>query len=150
MIKVRAERPTRYQNGRSLGDVPSRRLIDFLRAMRILSIYLLAGLFAVAGVAHFVRPQLFVRIVPPYLPAPLLLVYVSGALEVLGGLGLLVPGARVLAGWSLIALLIAVFPANVHMALHPEAFPQVPAWSLYARLPLQFVLMGWVYWAACV
>ena len=118
--------------------------------MRIVSIYLLAGLFAVAGVAHFVRPQLFVRLVPPYLPAPLLLVYVSGALEVLGGLGLLLPATRVVAGWSLIALLIAVFPANVHMALHPEAFPQVPAWSLYVRLPLQFVLMGWVYWAACV
>jgi len=117
--------------------------------MRLVSVYLLAGLFVVAGIAHFVRPQLFVRIVPPYLPAPLLLVYVSGAFEVLGGLGLLVPGTRVLAGWGLIALLIAVFPANVHMALYPEAFPHIPAWGLYARLPLQFVLMGWVYWAAC-
>ncbi|TQE98304.1 MAG: DoxX family membrane protein [Spiribacter salinus] len=118
--------------------------------MRIVSIYLLAGLFVVAGIAHLVRPQLFVRIMPPYLPAPLLLVYVSGAFEVLGGLGLLLPATRVVAGWGLMALLLAVFPANVHMALHPEAFPRIPAWSLYARLPLQFVLMGWVYWAACV
>ena len=117
--------------------------------MRMLSVYALAVLFVTAGITHFVRPQLFVRIVPPYLPAPLGLVYVSGAFEVLGGLGLLFPGTRVVAGWGLIALLIAVFPANIHMALHPEAFPQVPAWSLYARLPLQFVLIGWVYWTAC-
>ena len=117
--------------------------------MRTLSIYLLAALFVAAGIAHFVRPQVFARIVPPYLPAPLLLVYLSGAFEVLGGLGLLLPATRVYAGWGLIALLIAVFPANVHMALHPEAFPQIPAWGLYARLPLQLVLIGWVYWAAC-
>ena len=117
--------------------------------MRMLSVYALAVLFVTAGITHFVRPQLFVRIVPPYLLAPLALVYVSGAFEVLGGLGLLFPATRVVAGWVLIALLIAVFPANIHMALHPEAFPQVPAWGLYARLPLQFVLIGWVYWAAC-
>ena len=112
-----------------------------------LSIYAIAALFGVAGVAHFVWPAPFVRIVPPYLPAPRMLVYVSGAAEVLGAVGVLWPPTRPYAGWGLILLLIAVFPANLHMALHPSDFPRIPAWGLYLRLPLQAVLIGWVYWA---
>ena len=111
------------------------------------SVYLIALLFGVAGAAHFVRPAVFVRIVPPYLPAPRTLVYVSGVAELLGAVGLLVPGLRMYAGWGLILLLLAVFPANVHMALHPSDFERIPAWALYLRLPLQFVLIGWIYWA---
>lgn len=114
-----------------------------------ISIYTLALLFIAAGVMHFVLPDVFTRIVPPYLPAPLLLVYVSGVFEILGGIGLLVPALRLYAGWGLILLLLAVFPANIHMALHPEAFPRIPAWTLWARLPLQFAMIAWVYWAAC-
>jgi uncharacterized membrane protein len=94
-----------------------------------------------------VWPETFARIVPPYLPAPLMLVYVSGAAELLGAVGVLVPGLRPYAGWGLIVLLLAVFPANVHMALHPADFERIPAWALYFRLPLQFVLIGWIYWA---
>ena len=109
--------------------------------------YLIALLFGAAGTAHFVRPAAFVRIVPPYLPAPRTLVYVSGAAELLGALGVLVPGLRGYAGWGLILLLVAVFPANVHMALHPTDFGRIPAWALYLRLPLQVVLIGWIYWA---
>ena len=109
--------------------------------------YLIALLFGAAGTAHFVRPAAFVRIVPPYLPAPRTLVYVSGVAELLGALGVLVPRLRGYAGWGLILLLVAVFPANVHMALHPTDFGRIPAWALYLRLPLQVVLIGWIYWA---
>ena len=69
------------------------------------------------------------------------------AAELLGAVGVLVPGLRGYAGWGLLLLLLAVFPANVHMALHPAEFERIPAWVLYLRLPLQFVLMGWIYWA---
>ncbi len=115
--------------------------------MHRFSVYLIALLFAAAGTAHFVRPSAFARIVPPYLPAPYALVYVSGAAELLGALGLLVPGLRRYAGWGLLLLALAVFPANVHMALHPADFEGIPAWALYLRLPLQVVLVGWIYWA---
>ena len=111
------------------------------------SVYLIALVFGAAGTAHFVWPSAFARIVPPSLPAPRTLVYVSGAAEVLGAVGVLVPGLRPYAGWGLILLLLAVFPANVHMALHPADFDQIPAWVLYLRLPLQFVFIGWIYWA---
>ena len=111
------------------------------------SVYLMALLFGAAGTAHFVWPAVFARIVPPYLPAPHTLVYASGVAELLGAVGVLVPGVRVYAGWGLILLLLAVFPANVHMALHPADFEGIPAWALLVRLPLQFVLIGWVYWA---
>ena len=111
------------------------------------SVCMIALLFAAAGTAHFVWPSAFVRIVPPYLPVPYALVYVSGAAELLGAVGVLVPGLRGYAGWGLILLSLAVFPANVHMALHPADFERIPAWALYLRLPLQFVLIGWIYWA---
>ena len=111
------------------------------------SIYLIALIFGAAGTAHLVWPAAFARIVPPYLPAPRTLVYVSGAAELLGALGVLVPGLRRYAGWGLVLLLLAVLPANVHMALHPTDFERLPAWALHLRLPLQFVLIGWIYWA---
>lgn len=110
----------------------------------------LSIVFVVAGMLHFVYPRAYEQIVPPYLPAPLALVLISGAAEVAGGLGAGFGGPRVrrASGWGLILLLIAVFPANVYMALHPEATPglDVPQWILYARLPLQPVLMLWVWW----
>lgn len=106
----------------------------------------LAALFVAAGVAHFAMPDVYVRAVPPSLPYPRALVLVSGAFELLGGVGLLVPRLRVAAAWGLIALLVAVFPANVHMALHPEEFPRLPPAALWARLPFQAVLVAWAYW----
>ena len=117
--------------------------------MQSLSLYALAALFVGAGVAHFVRPGVFVHIVPPYLPRPRLLVYLSGAAEVLGGIGVLVPALRVYAGWGLLLLLCALLPVHVYMARRPDAFPRIPRWALYARIPLQFVLLAWVYWTAC-
>ncbi len=107
---------------------------------------LFGGFFVVTGILHFVRSDMFIRIVPPYLPAPAALVYVSGVAEiVLGGL-LLLPAASRLAAWGLIVLLIAVFPANVHMALHPELYSQFSPTALLIRLPLQGVLIGVAYW----
>ncbi len=102
--------------------------------------------FVLAGTMHFIVPRAYVRIMPPYLPAPEALVYASGVAEIAGGAGLMVPRARRPAGWWLIATLLAVFPANVHMAQHPERFPKVPggAAALRARLPLQAVFIAWV------
>ncbi|QJX46830.1 DoxX family membrane protein [Hymenobacter taeanensis] len=114
---------------------------------RKISRAVLAFLFIGAGVLHFVNPAPFARIVPPYLPAPLLLVYVSGLAELAGGLGLLLPATRRVAGYGLIALLIAVFPANVYMLQAQGAGMAVPVWALWVRLPLQLVLLAWVWWS---
>ena len=89
---------------------------------------------------HFVIPETYAKIVPPYLPAPMTLVYISGACEIAGGVGVFLPKFRQAAGWGLVALLIAVFPANVYMATAHMVHP-VLAWG---RLPLQAVLIWWV------
>lgn len=105
-------------------------------------VLLLAALFVGAGVLHFVRPEPFDRIVPPGLPLPArTATLLSGAAELAGGLGLLHPATRPAARWGLLALLVAVFPANVYMVQHAERFRPLPAWSLWARLPLQPLLM---------
>ncbi len=114
---------------------------------RKLSVGLIGILFVLAGVNHFISPNFYVRIMPQYLPAHLALVYVSGFFEVLGGIGVLIPKLRRAAGWGLIALLIAVFPANIHMLIHAEQFPDISDWMLIARLPLQFVLIAWIYFS---
>ena len=102
--------------------------------------------FVVAGILHFVIPRTYRRIMPPYVPAPMAMVYASGVAEAAGGAGLMVASQRRRAGWWLIATLIAVFPANLHMALHPEEFPEIPggAPALWARLPVQALFIAWV------
>lgn len=110
----------------------------------------LATLFVGAGALHFLETELYVRVVPDALPAPRLLVHVSGAAEIAGGIGLLVPRLRRAAGIGLILLLVAVFPANVAMALDPASSPvDVPHWLLWARLPLQPLLM-WLVWLVAI
>jgi uncharacterized membrane protein len=112
----------------------------------------LRSLLAVAmvgvGALHFVDPAPFVAIVPAWLPAPRALVLVSGAFEILGGVGLLVPRARRAASLGLVALYVAVFPANVNMAVNHLGLgdAEVPTWALWARLPLQLVLCAWAIW----
>lgn len=100
------------------------------------------------GVVHFVSPAGFVRIVPAFLPAPLALVLISGAAEILGGLGLLVPRTRRLAAWGLIALYVAVFPANVNMLVHEIPLGEAPVslLVLWLRLPFQALFIAWAYW----
>jgi uncharacterized membrane protein len=111
--------------------------------MRLLRV--LAGpFFVINGVLHFAMPRTYLRMMPPYLPRHRELVYASGVAELVGGLGLMARATRRAAGWWLIATLIAVFPANVHMAQHPEEFPKIPSRALWARLPFQAVFIAWV------
>src|SRR5689334_7500630 len=102
-------------------------------------------LFVATGVLHFVKPRVYEAIMPRYLPAHRELVYASGAAEIAGGLGVLAASTRRPAAWWLIATLIAVFPANVEMAVHAERFRQFPEPLLWARLPLQGALIAWVW-----
>ena len=113
--------------------------------LKKISRWLSVVFFVAAGANHFIFPKFYLSIMPPYLPWPLELVYVSGAAEIAGGIGVLVPATRRLAGWGLIALLIAVFPANIHVALHGMG-GSFPHWLLWARLPLQIVFIAWAYW----
>src|ERR1700760_3601602 len=107
---------------------------------------LLAILFVAAGTLHFLIPQIYTRIVPPYLPAHLLLVQISGICEILGGLGLFFNRPiRSLAAWGLVTLLITVMPANIYMATNHAVFPNIPTWALYLRLPLQIPLIWWAW-----
>jgi uncharacterized membrane protein len=120
-------------------------------AVRLIALVLLAFFFIAAGTNHFVHPSVYVRTVPPWLPAPALLVQISGICEILGGIGVLVPNARRLSGAGLIALLVAVFPANVQMAQHPEVYADVATpLAFYIRLPFQLVLIAWVWWICIV
>ncbi|GAC1593927.1 MAG: DoxX family protein [Candidatus Velthaea sp.] len=107
---------------------------------------LAAALFLFTGTQHFLKPAIFVAIVPPMLPAPGALVAISGAAEISGGLGLLFPQTRRIAVYGLIALLLAVFPANIYMAVAHEKFASfAPLWLLIARLPLQLLLIAWIW-----
>lgn len=108
--------------------------------------FLAGPFFVFAGVMHFVIPKVYARAVPPYLPAPEVIVFASGIAEIAGGAGLMSPHTRRAAGWWLIATLVAVFPANLHMALNAEDFPDVPGGqtALWARLPFQAVFIAWV------
>ena len=115
-------------------------------ALETLTRFVFGAAFVVAGLNHFRNPGFYVGIMPPYLPWPLALVYVSGVAEAVLGALLLFPTWTVLAAWGLIALLIAVFPANVHMAMHPELYPSVPPTLLLIRLPVQGLLIAWAYW----
>ncbi len=102
--------------------------------------------FILAGMNHFRVPDFYVAIMPPYLPWHLELVYLSGVFETLLGVLLLIPQTTVLAAWGLIALLIAVFPANIQMALHPEEYSRFSPVVLWLRLPLQAIFIAWAWW----
>ena len=111
----------------------------------------LAGpFFVLAGAMHFIKPRPYRQIMPPWVPAPDAMVVASGVAEIAGGVGLMVPSTRRPAGWWLVATLVGILPANVHMALHPDRYPTVPggAPALWARLPFQGVFIAWVLGAA--
>src|SRR6056297_1356693 len=115
-------------------------------------LYLMGPLYVVAGLLHFVVPELYVQIVPPVFPAALALVYLSGLAEVAVGIGLLLPRTRRYAAWGLVALLVAIFPANVYMATSGVVVEGMPgggdpsALVRWGRLPLQGVLILWALW----
>jgi len=115
-------------------------------------LYVMGPAYVVAGLLHFVVPGLYAQIIPPFLPAPLALVYLSGVAEVAVGLGLLWPRTRQQAAWATIALLVAIFPANVYMATSGVVVTGMPGGGdpselvRWGRLPLQGVLILWAYW----
>ncbi|MEJ7797583.1 MAG: hypothetical protein WKF42_03715 [Solirubrobacteraceae bacterium] len=106
---------------------------------------MLSVAFITAGILHFLRPEYYEQIMPDYLPAHRELVLISGAAEIAGGVGVTFAQTRRASGVWLIALLIAVFPANVDMALHADRFRSIAPALLWARLPLQALLIWWVH-----
>ena len=121
----------------------------FMERVRGIARVVIALAFIGAGLNHFLNEQFYVAIMPPYLPAHLELVYISGVFEVAGGIGLLITRLRKTAGYGLMLLTLAVFPANFHMALHPELYVEIAsATALTIRLPLQLVILAWLYWVS--
>ncbi len=114
--------------------------------LKIVLKYLLVIFFVGGGINHFVNPDFYIRIMPPYLPWHRELVLLSGVFEVVLGLMVLIPRYLRLAGWGLIALLIAVSPANIHMAVNSHLYPEIPTVFHFIRLPLQLVFIAWVWW----
>jgi uncharacterized membrane protein len=109
-----------------------------------------AVLFIAAGAMHFVRPQMYAKIIPPVMGHEAELVAISGIAEIAGGIGLLIPATRQSAAYGLIALLLAVWPANIFMAVEAKQFAGVaPAWALWLRVPLQLPLIWWIWRVGC-
>ena len=116
-------------------------------------LYVMGVSYAAAGMMHFVAPKAYTRVVPPQFPRPIALVYLSGIAEIVLGIGVLIRRTRQQSAWGIIALLIAVFPANVHMATSDVATDAAPDWAdgitraaMWVRLPLQGVLILWAWW----
>jgi uncharacterized membrane protein len=102
-------------------------------------------IFVITGLLHLVRPGIFMKIMPPWIPWHRFMVLFSGILEILFGCMLFISPVSQIGAWGLIGILIGVFPANIHMALHSEEFSFVPVWLLWSRLPVQCILIGWAY-----
>ena len=117
-----------------------------MRKIKLILKYLFAVFFVLAGVNHFINTAFYLKIMPPFLPWHLLLVYLSGVIEIVLGVLLIIPNFTRAAAWGLIALLIAIFPVNIHMAVNHELHPEYSVTALWIRLPLQFVLIAWAYW----
>ena len=115
-------------------------------------LYVLGPAFIIAGVLHFIVPELYVQIIPPFFPAPLVLVYLSGLAEIAVGIGLLIPRTRQPAAWATVVLLVAIFPANIYMATHGVVIDGMPGGGdpselvRWGRLPMQGLLILWALW----
>jgi uncharacterized membrane protein len=106
--------------------------------------------FMLTGFFHFLMPATFMKLMPPFIPEPLLMIYLSGIFEILGGIGLILSKTKTWAGYGLILLLLAVFPANIYVAwenVQLGGFMNYPVYQWF-RVVLQFALIGWVYWTA--
>jgi len=112
--------------------------------LRKISRILLSLFFVIAGFNHFRNPDIYLSMMPPWLPIPETLNLVSGAAEIMGGMSLLLPALRNLAGIGLILLMLAVFPANLYVALHGWPEMDLPQWVLWARLPFQLLFIAWI------
>ncbi|MEF8902157.1 MAG: MauE/DoxX family redox-associated membrane protein [Halovenus sp.] len=125
---------------------------DVTRRFKRLVLYAMGPMYIIAGVLHFVVPELYVQIVPPVFPATLALVYLSGLAEVAVGIGLVIPRTRRYAAWATVALLVAIFPANIYMATHGVVVEGLPGGGdpsdlvRWGRLPLQGLLVLLALW----
>lgn len=113
--------------------------------IKIISLYAMAAFYLVAGMNHFRTPKFYHRIIPPGLPKDAVNM-LSGAAEIVLGIGLMIPAVSTWAAWGVIALLIAVYPANIYHLMQRGAGMKVPMWALWFRLVFQFVLLAWAYW----
>lgn len=142
----RKQRHYRFSKAPARTGICRRRYL--VQQLRLVLKYVFAVFFILAGLNHFRLHELYVRMMPPSLPWPLFLVYVSGLAETALGMMMLVPSLVRLAAWGLVALLIVVFPTNMYMATHSELFPEFNAALLWARLRVQALLIVWAYWYA--
>lgn len=115
--------------------------------LHFISRLFLSVFFVVAGINHFLSPALYLSIMPSFLPTPLFLVNVSGIAEIIGGVAIQIPALRRPAGWGLLLLLLAVFPANIYALQNGMIISghSIERWILLARLPVQLLFMAWVY-----
>tara|TARA_B100000242_G_scaffold291166_1_gene263973 strand:- start:1225 stop:1617 length:393 start_codon:yes stop_codon:yes gene_type:complete len=109
------------------------------------ALFSLSFFFIYVGIDHFLNPEFYLSIMPPVIPFHLEAVLISGFFEIIGGIGILISQLRKIAAWGLALLIIAVYPANIYMAVVPEAFPEYPLYLLYFRLVLQFFIFYWAY-----
>lgn len=108
-------------------------------------LYVMSGIFILAGIFHFMKPKAFMRIMPLYLPYHKALVYLSGIVEIIAGIGLLFTQTNFFAIWTIICMLIVFFPVHIHMLIHKKAGLGLPKFVLLLRLLLQFCLIYWAY-----
>lgn len=116
--------------------------------MRNVAAYAFAVFFVIAGINHFVMPEFYLRIIPPALPAHALINALAGIAEIITGVLFALPRTRVLGGWLAVAVLVAVFPANIYLYMNQSIIPQVSPALHLLRLPLQALFIAWAYWAA--
>lgn len=121
------------------------------KKIKIASVYLFGVLYVIAGILHFIKPEFYLKLMPPLIPLSwhLPLIYISGVAEIILGIGLLISKTRKVAAYGIVALLIAVFPANIYMAFNYDLLREMgvsPLFAIYVRLPLQFVLIAIANW----
>ncbi len=109
-------------------------------------LYLMAGMYIIAGIMHFIKPKAYLRIMPRYLPHPEKLVFWSGIVEIILGLGLCFAPTKAISIWGIILMLVVFLTVHVHMLSGKKAGAGIPKWILIVRLPLQFGLIYWAYW----
>lgn len=121
-------------------------MISSMKIVKSVLKWLFGIAFILAGANHFINPPFYLKMMPPILPAHLFLIYLSGIIEIVLGVLLLIPKFAKFAAWGIIGLLVAVFPANIYMAMNQTLFSEFSATALYVRLLLQFVLIAWAFW----
>jgi uncharacterized membrane protein len=112
--------------------------------MKQYALYFMGLAYILAGVNHFWHPGFYLKLIQNFLPYPMMIIYVSGIAEILCGAGIMIPAYQKFSAWALIFLLVAIFPANINMAIHYQDFHVSKALA-YGRLPIQFLLIWWAY-----